>query len=109
DTMTTRRIVGIDLGVTSSHTVVVIDETTAVLARRRCRPTLEGARDDRTSQRSPVRRRSRKSARKAPHQVLMAHASGHTRVRVDSRGDLPRTTTQADASATIKEFAATGR
>lgn len=40
--MTTRRIVGIDLGVTSSHTVVVIDETTAVLARRRCRPTLEG-------------------------------------------------------------------
>ncbi|MEW5813767.1 MAG: hypothetical protein AB1925_30465, partial [Actinomycetota bacterium] len=42
------------------------------------------------------RRRSRKSARKAPHQVLMAHASGHTRVRVDSRGDLPRTTTQAD-------------
>ncbi|MEW5813766.1 MAG: transposase, partial [Actinomycetota bacterium] len=42
DTMTTRRIVGIDLGVTSSHTVVVIDETTAVLARRRCRPTLEG-------------------------------------------------------------------
>lgn len=55
------------------------------------------------------RRRSRKSARKAPHQVLMAHGSGHTRVRVDSRGDLPRTTTQADASATIKEFAATGR
>jgi molecular chaperone DnaK (HSP70) len=40
--MTLRRIVGIDLGVTSSHTVVVIDETTAVLARRRCRPTREG-------------------------------------------------------------------
>src|SRR5687768_1687782 len=39
--MTTRRIVGIDLGVTSSHTVVVIDETTAILARRRCRPTRE--------------------------------------------------------------------
>jgi hypothetical protein len=30
-TMTTRRIVGIDLGVTSSHTVVVSDETTAGL------------------------------------------------------------------------------
>jgi transposase len=39
--MTTRRIVGIDLGVTSSHSVVVIDETTAILARRRCRPTRE--------------------------------------------------------------------
>lgn len=39
--MTIRRIVGIDLGVASSHTVVVIDETTAVLARRRCRPTRE--------------------------------------------------------------------
>ncbi|MGH9226658.1 MAG: IS110 family transposase, partial [Acidimicrobiales bacterium] len=39
--MTIRRIVGIDLGVTTSHTVVVIDETTEVLARRRCRPTRE--------------------------------------------------------------------
>jgi transposase len=39
--MTTRRIVGIDLGIASNHTVVVIDETTEVLARRRCRPTLE--------------------------------------------------------------------
>jgi transposase len=37
------------------------------------------------------RRRSRKNARKAPHQVLKAHASGQTRHRVDSRGDLPRT------------------
>lgn len=36
-----RRIVGIDLGVASSHTVVVIDETVAVVARRRCRPTRE--------------------------------------------------------------------
>jgi transposase len=39
--MTARRIVGIDLGIASTHTVVVIDETTAVLARRRCRPTVE--------------------------------------------------------------------
>ena len=39
--MTDRRIVGIDLGIASSHTVVVIDETTEVLARRRCRPTRE--------------------------------------------------------------------
>ena len=37
--MTSRRFVGIDLGIASSHTVVVIDETTEVLARRRCRPT----------------------------------------------------------------------
>jgi transposase len=37
----TRRIVGIDLGVTSEHTVVVIDATTTVLCRRRCRPTRE--------------------------------------------------------------------
>jgi hypothetical protein len=39
--MSVRRIVGIDLGVTSSHTVVVIDEATNVLARRRCRPIRE--------------------------------------------------------------------
>ena len=39
--MQTRRIVGIDLGIASAHTVVVIDETTEVLTRRRCRPTLE--------------------------------------------------------------------
>jgi transposase len=39
--MGTRRIVGIDLGIASTHTVVVIDETTEVLARRRCRPTAE--------------------------------------------------------------------
>ena len=54
------------------------------------------------------RRRSRKSARKAPHQVLVAHAIGHTRGRVDSRGDLPRATTQADTATTIKGYAATG-
>lgn len=53
------------------------------------------------------RRRSRKSAGKVPHQVLVAHALGHTRHRVDSRGDPPCTTTQADASAEIKGFAAT--
>ena len=39
--MTTRRIVGIDLGVTSAHTVVVIDEAGEVLTRRRCYPTVE--------------------------------------------------------------------
>lgn len=38
------------------------------------------------------RRRSRKGAGKAPHQVLEAHAKSHTRHRVDSRGDLPRPT-----------------
>lgn len=38
-TLTARRIVGIDLGIASAHTVVVIDESIEVLARRRCRPT----------------------------------------------------------------------
>jgi len=36
-----RRIVGMDLGVTSAHHAVVIDETCAVLARARARPTAE--------------------------------------------------------------------
>ena len=36
-----RRIVGIDLGITSAHAVVVIDGAGKVLGRRRCRPTLE--------------------------------------------------------------------
>jgi transposase len=36
-----RRIVGVDLGVTSAHSVVVVDEAGEVLARRRCRPTRE--------------------------------------------------------------------
>ena len=49
------------------------------------------------------RRRSRKSAGKAPHQVLEAHALSHTRRRADSRGDLPRSTTQLDAAPAIKE------
>lgn len=48
------------------------------------------------------RRRSRKSAGKAPHRVLEAHAKGHTRHRVDSRGDLPRTTTRPDEPALVK-------
>lgn len=39
--MGTRRIVGIDLGIASTHTVVVIDETIEVVARRRCRPEVE--------------------------------------------------------------------
>ena len=53
------------------------------------------------------RRRSRKSAGKAPHQVLEAHAIGHARRRADSRGDLPRSTTQVDAPPAIKVFSAT--
>jgi transposase len=35
-----RRIIGMDLGVTSAHVAVVCDETGAVIARRRCRPLL---------------------------------------------------------------------
>lgn len=37
--MEQRRIVGIDLGITSAHVVVVVDETGVMVARRRCRPT----------------------------------------------------------------------
>lgn len=33
-----RRIIGLDLGVTSAHVAVVCDETGAIIARRRCRP-----------------------------------------------------------------------
>ena len=55
------------------------------------------------------RRRSRKHAGKAPHQVLKAHASGQTRHRVDSRGDLPRSATKADAEPPIKSPASNGR
>ncbi|MGH9013483.1 MAG: transposase [Acidimicrobiia bacterium] len=33
-----RRLVGIDLGVATAHTVVVLDEQSTVVARRRCRP-----------------------------------------------------------------------
>jgi transposase len=55
------------------------------------------------------RRRSRKHARKAPHQVLKAHALGQTRHRVDSRGDLPRTPTKADPAPPIKPPADNGR
>lgn len=33
-----RRIIGLDLGVTSAHVAVVCDETGEVIARRRCRP-----------------------------------------------------------------------
>jgi transposase len=36
-----RRLVGIDLGVATAHTVVVLDEQGAVVARRRCRPCRE--------------------------------------------------------------------
>ncbi len=39
--MTIRRIVGIDLGIASAHTVRVLDETGATLAKRKAHPTLE--------------------------------------------------------------------
>ena len=55
------------------------------------------------------RRRSRKRAGKAPHQVLKAHASSQTLHRVDSRGDLPRPPTKADAEPPIKPPPATAR
>jgi transposase len=37
--MQTRRIVGVDLGIATAHTVVVCDGSGATLVRRRCRPT----------------------------------------------------------------------
>jgi transposase len=39
--MTTRRIVGVDLGIASAHTVRVLDESGATLAKRKAYPTLE--------------------------------------------------------------------
>ena len=36
-----RRIIGIDLGVTSAHSVVIVDDGGEVIARRKCRPTRE--------------------------------------------------------------------
>ncbi len=39
--MTTRRIVGIDLGIASAHTVRVLDETGTTLAKRKAHPTVE--------------------------------------------------------------------
>jgi hypothetical protein len=36
-----RRLLGIDLGVTTAHTVVILDQTGQVLGRRRCRPTVD--------------------------------------------------------------------
>ncbi len=39
--MTQRRLVGIDLGIASAHTVRVIDETGETLAKRKCWPTAE--------------------------------------------------------------------
>ena len=35
-----RRLVGIDLGIASSHTVRVLDETGQQVCRRRCEPTV---------------------------------------------------------------------
>ena len=39
--MTDRRLVGIDLGIASAHTVRVIDETGETVAKRKCYPTVE--------------------------------------------------------------------
>lgn len=39
--MTIRRLVGIDLGIASAHTVRVLDETGTTLAKRRAYPTVE--------------------------------------------------------------------
>lgn len=39
--MAERRLLGIDLGITTAHTVAILDESGQVRGRRRCRPTLE--------------------------------------------------------------------
>ncbi len=39
--MTERRLVGIDLGIASAHTVRVLDETGETLAKRKCWPTVD--------------------------------------------------------------------
>jgi transposase len=39
--MTDRRLVGIDLGITSAHTVRVLDETGETVAKRKCWPTTD--------------------------------------------------------------------
>ena len=39
--MTSRRLVGIDLGIASAHTVRVLDETGKTLAKRKAWPTEE--------------------------------------------------------------------
>src|SRR5687768_17526545 len=39
--MEQRRLVGIDLGIATAHTVVVTDETAKVFARKRCSPNVE--------------------------------------------------------------------
>jgi transposase len=39
--MTSRRLVGIDLGIATEHTVRILDETGATVAKRKCSPTLE--------------------------------------------------------------------
>ena len=53
------------------------------------------------------RRRSRKKAGKAPHQVLEAHAISHPRHHADNRGNPPRITTTAQHPSTIKTPAST--
>lgn len=43
--MTTRRLVGIDLGITSAHTVRILDETGTTLAKRKASPTTDSLTD----------------------------------------------------------------
>ena len=54
------------------------------------------------------RRRTRKQAGKAPHQVLEAHAFKPDAHRVGSRGDLPRATTQPRRTPRVNQFGPCG-
>ena len=47
--MTTRRLVGIDLGIASAHTVRVIDEGGETVAKRKCWPTVDSLRSIETA------------------------------------------------------------
>jgi len=43
--MTTRRLVGVDLGIAAAHTVRILDETGMTLAKRKAHPTVESLTD----------------------------------------------------------------
>jgi transposase len=47
--MTTRRLVGIDLGIASAHTIRVLDETGETIAKRKCWPTVASLSDVETA------------------------------------------------------------
>jgi hypothetical protein len=64
--METFRTIGIDLGITSAHTAVVVDPAGAVLARRQVRPTLGGRRRSRGR---PLKECSRHKRRHAHEEV----------------------------------------